>query len=408
MAEQDEETSVESPCPQTPAVETKGRCACSPMSVSVEPVLFLSMFAISLQGPLTTQYLWERLSEDVGYNGTREQGCMNGSQDALQQEVQTLTSHWNLYINVGGIIASLFSVTLLGPWSDHVGRRPLLIFPSIGLTLQTVVYLIVMYKKFHVGYFLIGRILSGLLGDFNAILASCFSYIADISDKRSRTFRVAILESCLGVAGMLANIIGGQWRKTQGYLNPFWLAFAVNIAAIFYSVFCVKESVVSARTAKLFTTEHYRSLFRLYSTPGEDGRRMKLWLLSLCFFVVVTAHFGMKDVVVIYELASPLCWTSELIGYGSAMEHLSYLSSLLGLRGLQMCLEDTWVAEIGLLSSIVGLVVFSFATTTALMFTGYGLRFLSMATTPVIRSKLSKQVDATEQGKWVLFHSNSL
>lgn len=33
------------------------------------------------------------------------------------------------------------------------------------------------------------------------------------------------------------------------------------------------------------------------------------------------------------------------------------------------------------------------------LFTGYGILFLSMAATPVIRSKLSKLVSETEQGK---------
>nr|XP_006011055.2 PREDICTED: proton-coupled folate transporter-like [Latimeria chalumnae] len=32
------------------------------------------------------------------------------------------------------------------------------------------------------------------------------------------------------------------------------------------------------------------------------------------------------------------------------------------------------------------------------MFSGYGLRFFAMATTPIIRSKLSKLVEVTEQG----------
>jgi len=49
-------------------------CSC-PFSVTVEPVMFLSTFSIVLQMPLYTQYLWERISEDVGYNGTKSGGC---------------------------------------------------------------------------------------------------------------------------------------------------------------------------------------------------------------------------------------------------------------------------------------------------------------------------------------------
>ncbi|XP_069801830.1 proton-coupled folate transporter [Dendropsophus ebraccatus] len=370
---------------------------CYTGQMTVEPVLFLAMFSMALQGPLTTQYLWERLSADIGYNGTKSEGCTN-STNTMEKEVESLTSHWSLYLNLSGLLVGLFSVMMLGPWSDHVGRRPVLMIPFIGLTLQVVVYLVVMYQKLHVGYLLLGRIVSGITGDFNLILAGCFAYIADITDRPSRTFRVAILEACLGIAGMIASIIGGHWRKVQGFINPFWLAFAVNVFTALYVYFCVRESVKDRKPSKLFTVRHYQSIFHLFTAPGENGRRSKLCLYCLALLLVVTVHMGAKDLMVIYELSFPLCWDSDLIGYGSAAEHLTYLSSLAGLRLFQLCLADSWVAEMGFLSNISGLVVFSLAVTTPVMFTGYGLRFFSMATTPIIRSKLSKLVEENEQG----------
>ncbi|XP_034721290.1 proton-coupled folate transporter [Etheostoma cragini] len=374
--------------------------------VSVEPVLFLSMFSLALQSPLSTQYLWDRISEDLGYNGSKSSECNNGSvpTDPLQTEVETLTAHWNLYISLGGFSIGLLVVPLLGSWSDLAGRRPVLIIPNLGLALQAVVYLVVMYLKLPVVYFLVGRMLSGLSGDFNAILAGCFAYVADTSDRRSRTFRVAVLEACLGLAGMLASIIGGQWRRAQGYINPFWLVLATNLASALYAYLFVRESVLPDPSAKLLTSRHYKAVWHLFSTGGSNSEadrgfhRCKLWLYTLCFFLVVTVHFGSMELYVLYELSSPLCWGPALIGYGSAAQHLAYLSSLLGLKIMQRCLEDSWVALVGLASNIIGLVVFSVADTIQLMFTGYGLCFLFMAATPVLRSKLSKLVDPSEQG----------
>uniref|UniRef100_U3JVE3 Proton-coupled folate transporter n=1 Tax=Ficedula albicollis TaxID=59894 RepID=U3JVE3_FICAL len=373
-----------SPVPAPPV--PPGRCR--PSLLAVEPLVFLATLSLGLQGPLATQYLWDRLGADDSA------GCGDGnaSADPLRQEVEALVSHWNLYINLGGFFACLFSVTLFGPWSDSVGRRPALILPTAGMALQTGIYLLVMYLELHVAFFLLGRILSGLTGDYNLILASCFSYVADTSERRARTFRVAVLEACLGTAGMVASIGGGQWRKAQGYINPFWLAFAASLAATLYAAFFLRESVKQKKEAKLFTLSHYKAVYRLYTAPERPGSRWKLALYSLAFFLIVTVHFGAKDIYVLYELGFPLCWTSDLIGY------LAYLSSLVGLRLLQLCLEDAWVAEIGLLSNIAGLVVMSLATTTPLMFAGYGILFLSMAPTPVIRSKLSKLVSETEQG----------
>ncbi|XP_019943917.1 proton-coupled folate transporter isoform X2 [Paralichthys olivaceus] len=398
---------------EVPTTTTTGSCEPRPRfswpllpPVSVEPVLFLSMFSLALQAPLSTQYLWDRLSEDLGYNGSKRSECTNGSvpPDPLQKEVETLTAHWNLYISLAGFSVGLLVVPLLGSWSDLAGRRPVLILPNLGLALQAVVYLVVMYLKLPVVYFLLGRMLSGLSGDFNAILAGCFAYVADTSDRKSRTFRVAVLEACLGLSGMLASIIGGQWRRAQGYINPFWLVLATNLASALYAYLFVKETVLPDPSAKLLTTRHHKAIWRLYSAGGrssEDGggfQRCKLWFYTLSFFLVVMVHSGCRELYVLYELSSPLCWGPALIGYGSAAQHLAYLSSLLGLKIMQRCLEDSWVALVGLASNITGLVVFSVADTIQLMFTGYGLCFLFMASTPVLRSKLSKLVDPSEQG----------
>ncbi|XP_078404410.1 proton-coupled folate transporter isoform X1 [Cetorhinus maximus] len=388
---------VDSDSPPAPALS---RSRSPGAWLTVEPVLFLTMLALALQAPLSTQYIFQRVSAELGFNGNRSRGCNSsgGAEAQLEQAVEAMTSHWNLYINLGGFAVGLFSVTLLGPWSDRVGRKPILILPSIGLSLQAAIYLIVMYQKLPVSYFLIGRLLSGLLGDFNTILAGCFSYIADISDKQSRTFRVAVLEACLGIAGMFGSIIGGQWSKAQGYINPFWLVLALNMASVAYAFTFVRESVTVKGASKLFTTKHYRSVYQLYSSRQETGRRYRLCLYALSLFVVVTVHFGVKDILILFELSSPLCWQSDLIGYGSAVEHLTYLSSLLGLKVMQLCLKDNWIAEIGLVSNMAGLVIFSLAATSSVMFSGYGVRFLAMATTPVIRAKLSKLADVTEQG----------
>lgn len=365
----------------------------------VEPLVFLANFALVLQGPLTTQYLWHRFSADLGYNGTRDRGgCGNHSANPTMQRVETLTSHWTLYMNLGGFLVGLFSSTLLGAWSDRVGRRPLLVLSSLGLLAQVVVSIFVVQLELHVGFFVLGRILCAFLGDFGGLLAASFASVADVSSRRSRTFRMAVLEACIGVAGMLASLLGGHWLRAQGYANPFWLALALLIAMALYAAFCFGETLKEPEPARLFTLRHHRSIIQLYAVPSPQKSRKQLALYSLSIFVVLAVHFGAQDILTLYELSSPLCWDSRLIGYGSAAQQLPYLTSLLGLRLLQCCLTDSWVAEIGLAFNIVGMVVFAFATVTPLMFTGYGLLFLSLVITPIIRAKLSRLVSESEQG----------
>lgn len=145
---------------------------------------------------------------------------------------------------------------------------------------------------------------------------------------------------------------------------------ATNLATALYAYLFVPESVTPDPGARLFSTQHLRAVYNLYASGGQGGHRTRLWLYTLCFFLVVTVHFGSRELYVLYELSTPLCWDSELIGYASAAQHMAYLTSLLGLRVLQHCLDDSCVAILGLVSNIAGLVVFSFANTTGLMFTG--------------------------------------
>lgn len=161
------------------------------------------------------------------------------------------------------------------------------------------------------------------------------------------------------------------------YINPFWLVLATNLASALYAYLFVRESVHPDPSARLLTTRHHKAVWHLYSTGGGGGgllHRRKLWLYTLCFFLVVGVHFGTRELYVLYELSSPLCWDSALIGYGSAAQNLAYLSSLLGLKVMQRCLQDSWVAVVGLASNITGLVVFSVADNTQLMFTGKKLQ----------------------------------
>ncbi|XP_036625330.1 proton-coupled folate transporter [Trichosurus vulpecula] len=364
----------------------------------VELVLFLANFAVALQRPLTTQYLWHRLGEEVGYNGTSREGGCNDTVDPKQQEVETLTSHWSLYIDLSGFFVGLFSATLLGPWSDRVGRRPLLVLASFGLVLQVIVSILVVSLDLHVGFLVLGRLLCAFLGDYSSLLGTGFASVADVSTPRSRTLRMALLEACLGISGMLASIAGGQWIKAQGYINPFWLSLAMLITTTLYCAFVFRESVPDPQKASLFTLRHYRLVFQLFATPSPGKSRKHLALYLLALFLVLTIHYGTWDIAVLYELSWPLCWGSDLIGYGSAAQHLSYIVGLVQLWVLQLCLKDSWVAEVSLTFNIAGLVVFSLAKTTALMFTGYGILSFSLVVTPVIRAKLSRLVNKTEQG----------
>lgn len=153
------------------------------------------------------------------------------------------------------------------------------------------------------------------------------------------------------------------------------MVLVMNLATVFYVYLFVPETMVPIPGAKLFSLRHYKAVWQLLLSGGgatAAGRRTKtrLWLYLLSYFIVLVVHVGSFSLYVLYELSAPLCWSSSLIGYGLALLNLTSLIGLLALKVTQRCLEESWVALMGLVSNMAGLLVFSMANTTGLMFTG--------------------------------------
>lgn len=70
---------------RAPDVGLWGRCRCR--CLTVEPVLIMAMMALALQGPLTTQYIFQRVSAELGFSGNRSRGCnrSQGSEAELER-----------------------------------------------------------------------------------------------------------------------------------------------------------------------------------------------------------------------------------------------------------------------------------------------------------------------------------
>ena len=97
-----------------------------------------------------------------------------------------------------------------------------------------------------------------------------------LSTSRTRTIRMALLEACIGVAGMLASFIGGFLLQEQVYVNPFWLALAVLTVMTLYAAFCFGETVKERTPTRLFTLRHHRSIIQLYVTQAPEKSRKHL------------------------------------------------------------------------------------------------------------------------------------
>lgn len=345
---------------------------------TVEPVLLLFMFANFMSMPVLQQLIYNRVCDDTaGCNvedkNTTHSRCSEPGE--VEQHVQTTTSHWLLYINLANGVPSILSALVAGGASDKVGRKVLIVTASAGGIINVIVIIITSIASLPYYVFLFGAGVAGLFGGFTVINLAVYSYMADISSLEDRTSRFGILESMTFIGGSLSGVISGVWIKNGHYTQPFY-AVGSLYTVVFIIIMIprlIPESVVTRDSTITFNIpkliyQNMKSFIELF----VHYKHSVILLLLLCIFLVVEINFiGLSDVIILFSLGKPLCWSSDLIGYFlSAKVALNGLAALFVLPLLSRKLSDTIIIIIGLFSGAVALIIMGCSYHTWIMFTG--------------------------------------
>ncbi|XP_015197292.1 lysosomal proton-coupled steroid conjugate and bile acid symporter SLC46A3 isoform X2 [Lepisosteus oculatus] len=376
----------------------------------VEPVIGIFAFASLLTYPVLQQYVYQRLWDEIAnssYPRTQSSSqCMSNDSSVkkLYDDVQKETSLFLLYSELCFMFPSLVVSLLLVSYSDHRGRKIAIVLPLIGNVLFSLIYFVVCSFSLNLNIVLVGSFLMGLWGGPTSLVAGCFAYVADLCDNsKKKTVRMAILEMVVGLLSGVASLSTGYFIQAGGFKWPFLTAALLHCLNIFYVVFFLEETVKPPNFSPLpgFTMEALKNRFhRVYLLFVASSRKRStlLILMMLAFTFHKFANFGGIFMFIIYELNAPLCWNEILIGYGSALSTLIFLSSFAGVFCFSRCLEDIYIVLIGLVSAMAGLLMAAFAKTTLLMFLVRVPLLFAIMPAPVLRSMMSKIVLSSEQG----------
>jgi MFS family permease len=297
----------------------------------------------------------------------------------IEQRVQSEASHWLLYLNIASGVPSILVSLFYGGLSDLLGRKLFIILPVVGTAFNAATVLAVIYfgSILPLSFLLLGSLVAGLLGNFSVVNFAVYSYASDVSSDSKRTRQIGILESMTYLGGTLSLVLGGLWiTKANSFAPPLWCVIACNAAVLVYVITALPESW-SLKSGRVSGHSRLSSLFK------SIGRNLigyfillftswRLAVLMLMFFVVEINFLGIIDVVILYSLGEPLCWSPDFIGYFLALKvFLSGLGSLLLLPLLSAIgLPDTIIIMFGLASGSAALVIMGLATHTWMMFIG--------------------------------------
>ena len=246
-----------------------------------------------------------------------------------------------------------------------------MIYPCVGALLRCIFCVIIVQLDLPLSWFLIASVIEGCFGGQAMFLMAAFSYVSDITTEKNRSFRIILLESCLGVGIATSQLALGYIIKDLGYMWPFGILGSLVLLDILYIIFCVVETVIPSCKVPLMSTEHIKGTFRLYLRDDGSSRRWKLWVTLSIVVIAGLPELGGQDPKTYHLLDSPLCWNSVLLGqFGAAQYAIVRIGGIFATKFFQSSIKDVGLLLLGCFSAICWYIMFSFVTTTTLVFLG--------------------------------------
>ncbi len=182
---------------------------------------------------------------------------------------------------IGAIIASFSLMQFLfapawGRWSDHVGRRPVILIGNLGAAGSYVLFACAsgLHGTLALSWILISRVFAGISG---ANISVASAYIADISPPEKRSAGMALIGAAFGLGFICGPPLGAFTADFFGKTGPGWVAAAFCAANFVLGWFILGESRQPGAAPALARPK--------FTQWGHTLRQPKLGLLIGIFFL---------------------------------------------------------------------------------------------------------------------------
>ncbi|XP_015230851.1 major facilitator superfamily domain-containing protein 10 [Cyprinodon tularosa] len=210
----------------------------------------------------------------------------------------------------GGLIGSLFSLLqflsspLTGALSDHHGRRPLLIFTTLGLISSYAVW--AASRSFSM--FLLFRVIGGIC---KGNVSLCTAIIADLPCPKARNKGMAMIGVAFSLGFTVGPLMGAYFavssKTTENvfYETPALLALAFSVADLVFIWLMLPETLPKGTKASLsgcgeswdllspLSLFHFTAVTKTKEPPSKE-RMQKLQVLGLVYFCYLFLFSGLE------------------------------------------------------------------------------------------------------------------
>ncbi|MGB7770184.1 MAG: MFS transporter [Verrucomicrobiia bacterium] len=182
---------------------------------------------------------------------------------------------------IGAIIASFSLMQFLfapvwGRWSDHIGRRPVMLIGNLGAAGSYVLFACAsgLHGSLALWWILASRVFAGISG---ANISVASAYIADISPADKRSAGMALIGIAFGLGFIFGPAVGAFTADFFGKTGPGWVAAGFCAANFVLGWFILGESRKPGAAPTVARPK--------FTQWGHTLRQPKLGLLISIFFL---------------------------------------------------------------------------------------------------------------------------
>jgi DHA1 family tetracycline resistance protein-like MFS transporter len=295
-------------------------------------------------------------------------------------------SRYNGWLLSAFAISQFVFAPVVGNLSDRFGRRPILLISLFGFGID---YLFLSFAP-SLGWLFVGRVIAGITG---ASFTTATAYIADISTNENRAKNFGMVGAAFGVGFMIGPFIGGQ-LGIYGPRVPFIAAAILCLLNWLWGFFILPESLPpeKRRPFEWRRANPFGSLMLLkrYPAIGE--------LVGSLILIYIAAHAIQSNWS--FFTTYQFNWGPGTIGWS-----LGLVGLLVGLvqggltRVVNPKLGNEKSVYIGLSLYSIGMLLFTFASQSWMMFAFLVPYCLGGIAGPSLQAIITSHIPPTEQGE---------
>lgn len=369
---------------------------------TMEVPLFLLMVGISLSGAVINNMLLFRTCIH-SLNYSEEQCNLLHAPGEKSNETKIIEEESQKYATIVTMIRSIIEAVcpailslFLGVWSDTHGRKPLVVWPLLGMSMTAIsVVIYSIWLDLGPWWYILTAVPISLCGGLTAIFTGSFSYISDITTNNNRSFRLALLEASIFLGSIIGSLLSSYLVQLMGSIYVLLLHSIIYVVAYVFTNLYVNESLTGALEGGICSVLDLLLVKEMISTcfkerPNKTRTTILLLLFanSLSIFIL----YGLLNLEYLYT-RQKLEWDlQQYTVFSASNTMLMVLGLFIGVSLIQKCckVSDIILSLLSFLSSIAEVVTRALVFQSWHMYLGASISMFRGLAGPLTRSYISK------------------